>query len=316
MRLPAPRTLASLAAELGGEVDEAARGRLVDAVEPIATASGSALAPLTSPRFLAAARDGDAALLVSAELAARAPEGRRWIHPHAGYALARLLQGLAPTAPHGGRGDLELVSPAARVDASATMGPGAVVLAGATIGPGARIEPNAVIYGNVVIGARAIVGAGSVVGRPGFGWVASPDGELLRVPQLGGVILEDDVEIGPLCTVDAGTLAPTVIRRGAKLDAHVHVGHNGIVGRGVLVAAQAGFAGSVEIGARARIGGQVGIADHVKGGAGAELAAKAGVIGDVPPGAVVAGYPAVERLRWLRGMARTLRDERGPRRRR
>jgi UDP-3-O-[3-hydroxymyristoyl] glucosamine N-acyltransferase len=158
----------------------------------------------------------------------------------------------------------------------------------------------------VRIGARVVVGAGAVIGRPGFGWATGPRGEVTRIPQLGGVWIEDDVEIGPLVTIDAGTLAPTVVGRGAKLDAHVHVGHNVAVGPGALVAAQSGFAGSVRIGARVRVGGQAGVADHARVGEGAQIAAKAGVIGDIPAGAIVAGYPAVNRARWLRGVARML----------
>jgi UDP-3-O-[3-hydroxymyristoyl] glucosamine N-acyltransferase len=123
------------------------------------------------------------------------------------------------------------------------------------------------------------------------------------------VLIEDDVEIGPLATVDAGTLAPTILRRGTRLDAHVHVGHNASLGPSAMVAAQSGFAGSVEIGADVRVGGQAGVADHVRVGSGAQIAAKSGVIGDVAPGQVVAGYPAVDRRRWLRGMARLLRRE-------
>jgi UDP-3-O-[3-hydroxymyristoyl] glucosamine N-acyltransferase len=188
------------------------------------------------------------------------------------------------------------------------VGAGAVVMPGAVVGPEARIEPNVVIYGGVRIGARAVIGACSVIGRPGFGFAVAPDGTLCRVPQLGGVIVEDDAEIGPLCTVDAGTLSPTVIGQGARLDAHVHVGHNAAVGPASLVAAQTGFAGSVRLGAGVKVGGQVGIADHVCVGAGARIAAKSGVIGDVPPNATVAGYPAVDRSRWYRGMARALRS--------
>jgi UDP-3-O-[3-hydroxymyristoyl] glucosamine N-acyltransferase len=189
---------------------------------------------------------------------------------------------------------------------SAQISPGAVVLPGATIGEGSSVGPNAVIYGGSVIGARVSVGAGAVIGRPGFGWVTGPNGRLRRMPQRGGVQVDDEVEIGALCTVDAGTLDPTRIGAGTKLDAHVHVGHNVQIGRHCLVAAQSGFAGSVVIEDDVWIGGQVGVKDHVRIGAGARLAAKSGVIGDVPPGATVAGFPAVPRLRWLRAMARLL----------
>ena len=151
------------------------------------------------------------------------------------------------------------------------------------------------------------VGASSVIGSPGFGWAMGPAGERVRVPQLGGVLIEDDVSIGPLVTIDAGTLGPTIVRRGVKLDAHVHVGHNCEIGEDTVMAAQSGLAGSVKIGRRVLIGGQVGIADHVRVGDDARIAAKSGVIGDVPAGAVVAGYPAIARVRWLRGLARLYR---------
>ena len=173
-------------------------------------------------------------------------------------------------------------------------------MSGASVGANSIIEPHAVVYPRVRMGQRVVVGAGAVIGRPGFGWASGPRGELRRIPQLGGVWIDDDVEIGPLATVDAGTLGPTILERGVRLDAHVHVGHNVAIGHGTMVAAQSGFAGSV------RIGGQAGIADHVTVGDGAKVAAKAGVIGDIPSGATVAGYPAVSRVRWLKGMARML----------
>jgi UDP-3-O-[3-hydroxymyristoyl] glucosamine N-acyltransferase len=310
--LPVPVTLEALAARFGGEVDAGAGALVVAAVAPVTAAAAGELAPLLSPRraYVEAARAGAFAVLADAALAARLPEGRRWVHPRAAHALARILETAAPPPPPDARAAAH-VDPEARVDPTAYVGPGAVVLAGARVGPGARIEPNAVVYGNVSVGARAIVGAGAVIGRPGFGWAEAPGGGVVRVPQLGGVRIEDDAEVGPLATVDAGTLAPTVVGRGAKLDAHVHVGHNGVVGPGALVAAQAGFAGSVEIGAGALVGGQAGVADHVRVGAGARLAAKSGVIGDVAAGEVVAGYPAVPRERWLRATARALREADG-----
>jgi UDP-3-O-[3-hydroxymyristoyl] glucosamine N-acyltransferase len=127
------------------------------------------------------------------------------------------------------------------------------------------------------------------------------------MPQLGGVEVEDDVEIGPLATVDSGTLKPTRLRCGCKLDAQVHVGHNVEIGESTIVAAQSGFAGSVTVGDHVLVGGQVGVADNVTIGDHARLAGRSGVIGAVPPHATVAGYPAVDRLRWLRAIARMMR---------
>lgn len=303
----APFPLARLAEHYGGAVDPGAGALLVGSLAPVESAAAGQLAPFVARRYLQAARSSSAALLVDGALASLLPAGRRWLHPHASYALARLLQDLSPPPPPDERA-LAYLEPGAQVHPSASIGVGAVIRSGAVIGPGCRVEPNAVIYGGSVLGARVRIGAGAVIGRPGFGWTQSPEGALVAIPQLGGVRLEDDAEVGPLGTVDAGTLGPTVIGRGTKLDAHVHVGHNGRVGPGTIIAAQCGFAGSAEVGAGVRMGGQAGVADHVRIGDGARIAAKSGVIGDVDPGASVAGYPAIERVRWLRVTARALHE--------
>ncbi len=246
------------------------------------------MTPVLAPRWRTAAREAaarGASLLVDASLEGSWLESARevWVHDDASWAMAALLD-----------------------DALAPM-------LAAEVGEGCHIAPSAVLGPRVVLGARVTIGAGAVIGHPGFGW-ASRSGRAPRaVPQLAGVIIEDDVAIGPLCTIDAGTLSPTRIRRGAKLDAHVHVGHNGDVGEGTIIAAQSGFAGSVTIGREVLIGGQVGVADHVTIGDRARIAAKSGVIGDVPAGATVAGYPAVPRVRWLRALAKLHRGRNPPR---
>ncbi|MFW5739169.1 MAG: UDP-3-O-(3-hydroxymyristoyl)glucosamine N-acyltransferase [Myxococcota bacterium] len=262
--------------------------------------------PILHPRALRELATEQAAFLVAPELAPRLPEGRRWIHDHPRWTLARLLQqGAQPLEPS--------ISPHAIVEPGAIVGPnthvghGAVLLDGARTGRDCRIEPRAVLYGGVRLGDRVFVGAGAVIGRPGFGWTEGPEGEVLRMPQRAGVTIEDDVEIGPLATIDAGTLKPTRLRRGCKLDAQVHVGHNVELGELTMVAAQTGFAGSVTVGRNVLIGGQVGVADHATIGDHARLAGRSGVIGPIPAHATVAGYPAVDRLRWLRAIARMMR---------
>jgi UDP-3-O-[3-hydroxymyristoyl] glucosamine N-acyltransferase len=174
------------------------------------------------------------------------------------------------------------------VDAPASAGPAI---------PGVHVFPR------VTVGQRVRIDPGTVIGAPGFGHTAKR-----AIPQLGGVIIEDDVEIGALCTIAAGTIAPTIIRRGAKLDAQVHIGHNCEIGEGTIIAAQTGLAGSVRVGRGVLIGGQVGIADHVVIGDGARIAAKSGVIGDVPAGETYGGYPALPRVKWLRGLAALYRS--------
>jgi UDP-3-O-[3-hydroxymyristoyl] glucosamine N-acyltransferase len=298
--------LAALAERHGGEVDTEARASLVVRIAPLEAAAAGDLCPLLSRRYLERALASPACLLVDASLAPAVPAGKRWVHSHASWALAGLLSELDGGAPADGRRSA-IVDAAADVAPDARIGAGAVIMAGARVGAACVIEPNAVIYPRVTLGARVRVGACAVLGRPGFGYAAGPGGALRRMPQLGGVWVGDDVDIGPLATVDAGTLGPTVLDRGARLDAHVHVGHNVEIGAGTLVAAQAGFAGSVKVGAGVRVGGQAGFADHVRVGHGARIAAKAGVIGDIRQGTVVGGYPAIERGRWLRGVALMLR---------
>lgn len=284
-------SLAELARRHGGAVRGEDDGAIVTRFVRIEDAAEGDLAPLLASRFVRAAQAAiarGARLLVSAELASRVTATRGvWVHPVATWAMAAVLdEAEAPETP-------------------------------AEVGEGCSIGEHVVLAPRVVVGARVRIGDGAVIGRPGFGWAFAGDGggsgdasRVRAIPQLGGVIIEDDVSIGPLSTIDAGTLGPTIVRRGAKLDAQCHVAHNCDIGEGTIVAAQSGFAGSVKVGRGVLIGGQVGIADHVTVGDGARIAAKSGVIGDVPPFAVVAGYPAVPRARWLRALARLYRESR------
>lgn len=303
--LARPERVEALAARLGGDVDAACRASVVERLaSPIAEVrtAAEALMVVAHSRYLAAARAGGGVVLCSPELSSRLPAERRWIHRHPLWVMAVLL-----TEAESARS-----TPAvSELVGDVQIAEGAVVHAGVKAGSGCRIGEGAVIFAGVVLGERVAIGANSVIGRPGFGFTHAPDGGLTRIPQLGGVRIEDDVEIGPLCSVDAGTLAPTRIGQGSKLDAQVHVGHNVDIGAGCLIAAQVGFAGSSRLGAGSVVGGQAGVADHAVIGEGVRIAAKSGVIGDVPAGSVVAGFPAVPRMRWLRGMARLLATGRG-----
>ena len=289
--LIAPASLGALVEQHGGALDDALaahRDLVVHRLGPSDHAGTFELAPILHARGAArrVTSSPDRVWLVARSVADAVPSGRRWVHPDAEALVATLLA--APDAPK-----FDLVEPGVRV------GEGAFLERGAVLGP------NAVIYPGVRVGRDVVIGAGCVVGRPGFGFVDRRDGAPpLRLPHRAGVVLEDGVELGPLCTIDAGVLSPTIIGAHSKLDAQVHVGHGVTIGRGCRVAAQVGFAGSVVVEDDVRIGGQAGIADHVHIGRGARIAAKAGVIGDVPAGAVFAGYPAVARARWLRGHAR------------
>ncbi len=282
-----PRALEDLARKYGGAL--AGATGIVRRLVPTPRAADGDLTILLHRRYVdeaVRAVERGAALLVDEALAANDAIRAlpRWTHAHAAWAMAEILGGEA-----------------------AADAPEPVVGAGARIGAGAHLLPG------VRIGARVTIAPGAVIGAPGFGWVTGPDGRTRAIPQLGGVVIEDDVEIGALCTIASGTIGPTVLRRGVKLDAQVHVGHNCEIGEGTIIAAQSGLAGSVTIGKGVLLGGQVGIADHLRIGDGARIAAKSGVIGDVAPGVTVAGYPAVERQRWLRGLAVLYRSVRLPR---
>src|SRR5580692_11422940 len=272
-----PTTLAELTEAHGG-VSPLASAR-VTRFSPLDAAGETDLAPLLAPRFIgaavAAAARG-AVLLVSADLAEDPRVSRlgAWVHPHAAWAVACVLERWA---------DVSASPP--------SLGRDVVLGSHVDLGP------------RVTLGDRVTIGPFSVIGGVGFGWATGPDGRSKRIPHLGGVVLEDDVTVGPLCTIDAGVLSPTILRRGVHLDAQVHVAHNCEIGERTFVAAQSGFAGSVKVGQRVLVGGQVGIADHVTIGDGARIAGKSGVIGDVAAGATVAGYPAVARGLWLRGLA-------------
>ncbi len=308
--LSRPVALGDLRQSFGGAVASELAHVQIEAIAAPEFADPRCLTPLLSRRFLKAGlRSGAAALLVDGSLAADVPATRGWFHERASWAFAELLESCLParTPCISARAVIE---PGAAIGDGVDIGAGAVLMDGCQVGPDCTIGPNAVIYGGVRLGARVVIGASAVLGRAGFGWAFGSEGRVRRIPQLGGVVVEDDVEVGPVATVDAGTLHPTRLGRGCKLDAHVHVGHNVQIGAGCLVAAQAGFAGSATIGAAVMVGGQAGVADHVVVGDGARLAGKAGVIGNVPPAMTVAGYPAIERIRWLRSVAKALRGSR------
>ncbi len=178
-----------------------------------------------------------------------------------------------------------------------TIGDGSSIGAGVTLGDGVRIgdgcivHPNVTAYPGTVLHDRVIVQAGAVLGSDGFGYVFG-NGAHQKIPHVGRVILEADVEIGANTTIDRGSVGDTVIGAGTKIDNLVQVGHNVRMGQRCLVMAQVGISGSTRIGDSAIIAGQAGLAGHITIGAGARIAGQAGVFGDVPAGETWSGYPA------------------------
>ena len=162
---------------------------------------------------------------------------------------------------------------------------------GCSIGDSSTLHPRVVLYPDVEIGERVVLHAGVVVGADGFGY-RFRDGRFEKIPQLGSVRIENDVEIGANSTIDRGMIGPTVIGEGTKLDNLIMVAHNCQIGKHNVFASQVGLAGSTSTGDRVRIGGQAGIADHIHIGTGVSLAASSAVHKDVPDGEIWAGYPA------------------------
>ena len=290
-----------LAAKLVGDPD-----RVVTGVATLDAASPSDVSFLIDPRYEAAARQSRAGAFI-------APIGTRGLPAPVlecaapQRTLVELLTLFHPRATlPAGVDATAVVAADVLLEEEAAVGPLAVIEAGARIGArvqihalvyvgaGVQIGDDSVVYPHVVlrdgvtVGRRVIIHAGSVLGADGFGY-ASDGGKYRKIPQVGGVVVEDDVEIGANTTIDRATLGITRIRRGTKIDNLVQVAHNVEIGEDVAVAAQSGIAGSSRLGRGVVLGGQVGIADHVTVGDGAMLSAQAGTTRDVPPGEKMAG---------------------------
>jgi UDP-3-O-[3-hydroxymyristoyl] glucosamine N-acyltransferase len=190
------------------------------------------------------------------------------------------------------------IHPDAHVDPTATVGQGSILYPGVFIGPRAKVGrdcvlfPNVVIYDDCVIGDRVTIHAGTSIGHDGFGY-ATHDGEHHKIPQVGNVVLEDDVEIGANCSIDRATLGSTVIRRGTKFSDSIAIGHGCKIGPHCLFVAQVGMAGSVTVGHHVTMAGQVGVAGHLTIGDNVTIAAQTGVSNDIPDQSTVLGSPAM-----------------------
>jgi len=237
-------------------------------------------------------------------------------------AFARAVAVLRPPAP-----PAPGVHPSAQVDPTALLGPGVHVGALAVVGRGVRlgarsvVHPHVVLYEDVEVGEdcvlhsgvqvrercrlgdRVVVQNGAVIGGDGFGFARDEGGRYQKFPQVGTVVIEDDVEIGALTAVDRAALGETRIGRGTKLDNLVQVGHSVTIGEDTVLAGQVGIAGSARIGSRVTLAGQVGVAGHLTIGDGAIATAQTGIPSSVEKGAVVSGYPAIENRAWLKSSA-------------
>jgi UDP-3-O-[3-hydroxymyristoyl] glucosamine N-acyltransferase len=307
-----PFDLSALAGIAEAELSPGADGgRRFSDVAPLDTAGPDDVSFLDNRRYLAQFGESKAgACIVSPEFADRAPAGMVLLltrRPYRGY--AKVAQAFYPQPrPRPG------VHPSAVVDATAVVGEGSEIGPGVVIGPAAeigracRIEANSVIGAAVTVGDGTVVGpnaslayceigracqihAGARVGTRGFGFSMDPEG-FVDVPQLGRVIVGDGVEIGANTTIDRGAGPDTVIGAGAKIDNLVQIGHNVRIGRGCVLVAQSGIAGSTVLQDFVAVAAQAGISGHLKVGAGAQIGAKSGVMRDIPSGMTVLGSPA------------------------
>jgi UDP-3-O-[3-hydroxymyristoyl] glucosamine N-acyltransferase len=319
-RREGPFKLEELAKIASAQLDDESEGqREFKDVAPISDAGPEDLTFLDNRRYavhLAQSRAG--ACILHPSMAERAPKGMALILSKEPYrAYASIAQAFYPThAATPGIHPSAIVSDRAEISDKAAIGPGAVIGDGVKIGDETEIGANTVIGQYVEIGERCVIGAncalthcligarvhlhaGVCLGNRGFGFAMGPLGHR-DVPQLGRVIVEDDVEIGANSTVDRGAGPDTVIGAGSKIDNLVQIGHNVRLGRGCVLVAQSGVAGSTQLDDFAVLAAQAGVAGHLRIGAGAQVGAQAGVMRDLDPGEQVLGSPAMPVKRFFR----------------
>jgi len=323
-----PHDLAAVAKAAGAAAPESAL--TLAGVAPLQVAGPEHVSFLDNRRYLAALRASQAgAVIVHPDLAAEVPASAVALttaEPYAAWARVCALFHPEPPA-HPGIHATALIEAGAAIDPGAEIGPYVVVGAGAEIGPGCRIAAGVVIGPGVVLGADCRIGAlvsishaligsrvtifpGARIGQDGFGFATTATG-FLSVPQLGRVVIGDDVEIGANTTIDRGSAQDTVIGAGSRLDNLVQIAHNVRLGRMCVIVAQAGISGSAVLEDFVVMGGQAGMVGHIRIGAKARIGAQAGVIGNVAAGADMVGSPALPGREFFQQVATLRRLTRG-----
>ena len=318
-----PFSLDALAAISGTRLADPASGpRMIEDVAPLETAGPNEVTFLANLKYVETfAGSGAGAAFAAERFASRAPPGMALLiaaDPYKAFALAAdAFYPVLPVIP--GRAPSAIIDPSASVPDDCEIAANVVIERGARLGRRCQIGANSAIGANVeigddcriaanvtvshcLIGARVVLHPGVRIGQPGFGFAPDRTGPV-TVPQLGRVIIGDDVDIGANTAVDRGSAHDTVIGDGTKIDNLVQIGHNVVLGRGCILAGQVGIAGSTHFGDFVMVGGQVGFTGHLRVGDGARIAAISGVFRDVEPGATVGGIPVVPLTTWMRQIA-------------
>jgi UDP-3-O-[3-hydroxymyristoyl] glucosamine N-acyltransferase len=310
------KTLRELAEYLGGRVSGDA-AVVISGLGTLDDAGEGQITFLANPKYAAKVASTRAAAVILPPGAEN--HGRNVIEVANPYlAFAKLLT-LFTSSPRAALGVMEgaFVAATAAIGADATVYPGVFIADNVRIGervtlfPGVTLYPGAVLGDDVTlhsgvairegcrIGSRVTIHNGSVIGSDGFGY--APDGPAwYKIPQIGIVVIEDDVEIGANTVIDRAALEATVVRRGTKIDNLVQIAHNCVIGQNCMIVSQVGVSGSTKLGNHVTLGGQVGIAGHLTVGDNVMIAAQSGVPGNVPAGQVLSGSPAIPHREWLK----------------
>ena len=311
------KTLQELAQQLGAELQGEPQ-LTITAVLPLDKAEKDHISFLSDIKYLSKISECQAGALIVTPEVAKETTGNLLVmaNPYLGFAKAAQIfditpcpkAAIHPTAQIGD--DVSLgkdvyIGPNVVIADGVAVGDYSVIEAGTYVGQGSkigahsRVYPNTVLYHGVTLGENCIIHANVVIGSDGFGY-ANDQGEWVKIPQVGGVVIGNNVEIGAHTAIDRGALEDTVIGNGVILDNHIHVAHNVKIGDNCIIAGQVGFAGSSTIGNQVMIGGQAGVSGHLKIGNKVHIGGGSGVIRNIPDNCKVMGYPAKDLRKFIK----------------